>query len=118
MALLGNSPNLHSDRPYYTVCRVTWVATMKGIARLSFQDGGLFLPVKTPYEREVLFEYADQYAKRHGRVRLEIDRRECVVRVHGEKPETCNTCGHRLDSVAYTVGAQTFCRFCARRDLE
>ena len=90
---------------------------MKGIARLSFDNGGLFLPVKTPYEREVLFEYADQYAKRHGRVRLEIDRRECIVRLRGEQPETCVTCGHRVDGVAYAVGARTLCRLCARRDL-
>ena len=53
---------------------------MKGIARLSFHDGGLFLPVRTPYDHEVLFEYADRYAKRYGRVRLEIDRHECTVR--------------------------------------
>jgi hypothetical protein len=91
-----------------------WVATMKGIARLSFEDGGLFLPVKTPYEREVLFEYADQYAKRYGRVRLEIDRRECIVRLRGERAETCVTCGRRVDGVAYAVGARTLCRLCAR----
>jgi hypothetical protein len=89
----------------------------KGIARLSFQDGGLFLPVKTAYDREVLFEYADQYAKRHGRVRIEIDRRECIAQLRGAEPETCITCGHRLEGVAYIVGAETFCRHCARRDL-
>jgi hypothetical protein len=77
---------------------------MKGIARLSFHDGGFVLPVNTPYEREVVFEYADQCAKRHGRVRLEIDRRECTVRVRGEQPETCVTCGHRVDGVAYALG--------------
>jgi len=91
---------------------------MKGIARLSFQNGGLFLPIKTPYEREVIFEYADQYAKRYGLVRLEIDRCECVVRLRGEKPETCVTCGQRLGAVAYAVAAQTFCRLCARHNLQ
>ena len=90
---------------------------MKGIARLSFHDGGLFLPVKTPYDHEVLFEYADRYAKRHGRVRLELDRHECVARLPGEQPETCVSCGQRLDSVRYDIGGRTLCRFCARRDL-
>lgn len=90
---------------------------MKSIARLSFQDGGLFLPAKTPYDREVLFEYADQYARRYGRVRLELDHHECIVRLRGEHPETCVTCGHWVGGVAYAVGARTLCRFCARRDL-
>jgi hypothetical protein len=90
---------------------------MKGIARLSFHDGGLVLPVKTPYERETLFEYADQYAKRHGRVRLEIDRRECIVRARGEQPETCVSCGQRVEGVTYTLGARTLCHVCARRHL-
>ncbi len=90
---------------------------MKGIARLSFHDGGLFLPAKTPYDREVLFEYADQYARRHGRVRLEVDRQEFVVRARGEQAETCVKCGQTLESVTYAFGARTLCRFCARRDL-
>ncbi len=90
---------------------------MKGIARLSFHDGGLFLPVKTPYEREILFEYADEYARRHGCVRLEVDRSECIVRLRGEQPEACTVCGQRLDRVTYAMGARTLCRFCARRDL-
>ena len=93
------------------------VATMRNIARLSFHNGGFFLPVKTPYEREVLFEYADQYAKRHGSVRLEIDRNECIVRLRAEQSETCAACGQRLDGVTYAVGGRTLCRFCARRDL-
>ncbi len=90
---------------------------MKGIARLSFRDGGLLLPAKTPYEREVLFEYADQYAKRHGRIRLEVNRHECIVCARGEQAETCVTCGQRLESVTYALGTRTLCRFCARRDL-
>jgi hypothetical protein len=88
----------------------SWATTMKGIARRSFHDGGLVLPVKTPYEREVLFEYADQYARRHGCVRLEIDRRECIVRVRGGQPETCVSCGHRVDGVAYALGARNLLR--------
>ncbi len=90
---------------------------MKGIARLSFHDGGLFLPAKTPYDRQVLFEYADQYAKRHGSVRLEVDRQECIVRARGERAETCVACGERLESVTYALGPRTLCRYCARRDL-
>lgn len=90
---------------------------MKDSARLSFRDGGMVLPVNTPYDREVLFEYADQYARRHGRVRIEIGRRECIASVCKDQPEVCVSCGRRLDRVSYAMSARTLCRFCARRDL-
>lgn len=90
---------------------------MKDIARLVFQDGGVVLPVKTPYDRELLFEYADQCVKRHGRVRIEIGHRRCVAKLCKDQPETCASCGSRLDRISYAIRAGTFCRFCARRDL-
>lgn len=90
---------------------------MKDIARLVFPDGGVVLPVKTPYDREVLFEYADQFAKRHGRVRIELGRTRCVARLCTGRHEHCASCGCRLDRVSYALSAQTLCRFCARRDL-
>ena len=90
---------------------------MKGIAQIRFQGGGIFLPVKTPYEREVLFEYADQCAKRHGQVRLEVGRHECTVSSRTDIPVTCAECTERLDHLSYAFGGRTLCRFCARQAL-
>ena len=86
-------------------------------ARLVVPDGGVVLPVTTPYEREVLFEYADQFAKLHGRVRIEMGRTRCVARLCAGRAEHCASCGCPLDRVSYALKAQTLCRFCARRDL-
>ena len=90
---------------------------MKGVARISFQGGGLFLPVKTPYEREVLFEHVDRYAKRHGRVRVELNRREWNVHLSNGHPERCGVCNRGLDNLTYALGGRSLCIVCARREL-
>ncbi len=90
---------------------------MKGVARIAFPGGALFIPVKTPYERELLFEHVALYAKRHGRVRVELNRKECVVSVSLEPVQRCSLCQRRLDSLTYALGGRSLCGQCARRDL-
>ncbi len=92
---------------------------MKGVARISFQGGALFVPVKTPYERELLFEHVALYTKRHGHILLELNRRHWTVRrvLAAEQPQLCSGCGKRLDYLSYALGARAFCGACARRDL-
>ena len=91
---------------------------MKGVARISFHGGALFVPAKTPYEREVLFEHLDLYAKRHGIVRVELNRHEWTVcRREGDKLLLCSDCSRRLDSLSYALGGRTLCAFCAKRDV-
>lgn len=91
---------------------------MKGVARISFHGGALFLPVKTPYDREVLFEHLDLYAKRHGAVRVELNRREwTVTRSNGEAIPQCSLCSRRLDALSFALGGRTLCALCAKRDV-
>ena len=90
---------------------------MKGVARISFDGGGLFLPAKTPYEREVLFEHVDRYAKRHGRVCVELNRREWNVSVSNSQPGRCTACERPLDHLTYALGGRSLCLSCARREL-
>ena len=91
---------------------------MKGVARISFQGGALFVPVKTPYDREVLFEHLDLYAKRHGMVRVELNRREWTVfKTNGAEVPVCEVCDRRLDALTYALGGRTLCAFCAKRDV-
>jgi hypothetical protein len=91
---------------------------MKGVARISFQGGALFVPAKTPYDRELLFEHLDLYARRHGTVRVELNRRELTVRkADAERPPTCAVCSRRLDTLTYALGGRTLCGYCARRDV-
>jgi len=92
---------------------------MKGVARISFQGGALFVPAKTPYDREVLFEHLDLYAKRHGTVRVELNRREWTVTKSsvGER-SLCADCNRRLDALTYALGGRALCASCARRDVK
>jgi hypothetical protein len=93
---------------------------MKGVARISFHGGALFVPVKTPYDREVLFEHLDLYAKRHGTVRVELNRREWLVssRSDAENAPSCTECDRRLEALTYALGGRTLCGFCAKRDVK
>jgi len=53
---------------------------MSGIAHLSFKGGGwLVLSVHTPYERQLLVEHVEASTRRHGRSRLEINRRRWTI---------------------------------------
>jgi len=90
---------------------------MRGVARISFQGGGLFLPAKTPYERELLFEHVNEYTKRHGQVRLDFSRKEWLVRLKASPAEICAACRQPLENLAYTRGDRTLCGQCVRRDF-
>lgn len=91
---------------------------MKGVARISFPGGALFVPAKTPYDRELLFESLDLYARRHGTVRVELNRRQMTVtRSNGPQPLTCAACDRPLDLLTYALGSRTLCGDCARRDV-
>lgn len=90
---------------------------MSGIARISFQGGGLIIPSKTPYERQLLFEHVAQYAKRHGRVRVELDRQRWTVTAVDDRSQVCEICNQRPDNLSYVSQARSLCHPCARRAL-
>jgi hypothetical protein len=76
------------------------------------------MPVKTPYDREILFEHLDLYARRHGTVRVELNRRELTVRMmDDEASPLCAACERRLDNLSYALGGRTLCGLCAKRDV-
>jgi hypothetical protein len=88
---------------------------MKDVAHISFKGGELDVPVETPYERELLFERVEGYTKRHGSVRLEVDRRQWAISRPNGRREVCTSCSRRLDNLTYRFDGQTLCGQCARR---
>lgn len=48
---------------------------MKGVARIRYRDGGLMLPVQSPYDRELLLASLCHRLQRSGVVQLELDGR-------------------------------------------
>lgn len=89
---------------------------MKGIAHITFRQGGLILPASTPYDRQLLFEHVAQYAKQHGRIGLGLDRRQWIVAQVEDTPQACATCNQQIHNVAYTRSGHTLCHPCARAD--
>ena len=78
---------------------------MSGIAHLSFKGGGLVLPVHTPYERELLVEHIEASTKRHGRSRLELNRRRWVIRTNEGVRAVCASCSQWPDEFTYPSGS-------------
>jgi hypothetical protein len=88
---------------------------MKGVARISFPNGVLLLPAKTPYERETVFEHADQFARRYGHAELQLGRSELLVALCTDSPALrCSVCRQELDRLVYTLKSRALCAHCAR----
>jgi hypothetical protein len=83
-------------------------------ATIKFDSGALLLPANDPYEREVVFEQADAYVRRHGAARVQLGNVELQVTLsHRAGDETCSRCGHTLRAVIFTVAKRSFCGHCA-----
>lgn len=89
---------------------------MKGVARISFHGGALLMPARTRYDQEVVFEHVETYARRHGVVRLELDRKEFRVSfLDCEERRLCAVCAHPLETLTYGLGGRDLCLHCARQ---
>ncbi len=90
---------------------------MSAIAQITSRQGGLILPLRTPYDRQFVFEHVADYAKRYGCVQLSFRGREWTVALATVRSRVCDRCCERPDKLAYTYGRRTLCHPCARRDL-
>ena len=89
--------------------------SMKGVARISFQGGALLIPARTQYDHEVVFEHVETYARRHGCVRLELERKEFTVSFLGDDEQRlCADCERPLETLTYALGGRDLCLNCAR----
>jgi len=79
---------------------------MSGIAHLSFKGGGwLVLSVHTPYERQPLVEHVEASTRRHGRSRLEINRRRWTISTSEGPRAVCASCSQWPDEFTYPGGS-------------
>lgn len=88
---------------------------MTQIATIRYDGGALVIPARDPYERELVFEEADFYARRHGMVGLQLGRNEMrVSRSAAELGLSCGRCGQPLRMVTFQLGERRFCTRCAK----
>ncbi len=88
---------------------------MAAIAQITHKAGGLVVPARDGYDRELAFEHAEFYARRYGSARLELNCQSIVVSVNGTSGEACGDCGQVLSSLTYEYNARNLCPRCARK---
>jgi hypothetical protein len=87
---------------------------MKTVAQISFQGGGLVVPARDQYDREVAFEHAEAYARRHGHVRLDLNGDTMLIGLNGTSGHSCGGCGTTLGLLTYSFGRRRLCARCVR----
>jgi hypothetical protein len=87
---------------------------MKTVAQISFQGGGLVVPARDQYDRDVAFEHAEAYARRHGHVRLQLDGDTMTIGLNGTSGHTCSSCDIVLGLLTYTFDHHSLCARCVR----
>ena len=94
-------------------------ALAKGIAHVSFTGGGIFLPARSPYDRQMLIEHVTTRARAQGVVQVLIDDDRWMVRTHRDGAAVCCArCGHSGESACYSdaTGDAVCCPRCAFGD--
>jgi len=92
------------------------VWNVSGVARISFPGGCLLMPSKNRYDRELVFEQAEFYARRHGAATLELSRRQMLISAADPQAgQTCTLCRDQLNRLAFAVGDRQLCPRCARK---
>lgn len=85
------------------------------IAKITFDAGALVLPAKDPYDRELVFEQADFYARRHGAVAVQIGRATIrAARTGVQRGLMCSSCHEVVRSVSFQLERQVLCTACAK----
>jgi hypothetical protein len=93
-------------------------ALAKGIAHVSSPGGGIFLPARTPYDRETLVEYVAHNVHAQGRGQVLVEEQRWLVdcRGVGRPPVSCTGCGHVLEAAccaATDASTTPYCLKCA-----
>jgi hypothetical protein len=92
-------------------------ALAKGIAHVSFPGGGIFLPARTPYDREALVEYIAHTVHANGRVQVLVDDQRWLVRgTRNRAAGNCAGCSRALSTAcnsATDADASDYCVGCA-----
>jgi hypothetical protein len=92
----------------------------KGIAHVSFVGGGIVLPARNAYDRQVLADLVATQARKKGRVQVLLDRDRWMV--YGPRDQKtawhCVCCGRRAQAACFSSGAgeAAYCLRCALSD--
>jgi hypothetical protein len=92
------------------------IGLAKGIAHLSFAGGGMFIPARSPYDRQLLAEHVLNRVRLKGSVQVLVDDRRWLVNLlRHRRASGCSRCGCSVTSVCSDAAADTvvYCVRCA-----
>ncbi len=85
-------------------------AMANGVAHISFVGGGVFLPARSPYDRQMLAEHIGERVQAKGQVQVLMgDRRWIIHRNRGPLAARCARCGMAAATACYTRGREEIC---------
>lgn len=89
---------------------------MNGLAKVSVDSGMVFLPVETPYDQDVLFEYLRAIASTHRRVEVAVEGLRVLVSENGSRPHHCASCARLMvrGALRCEIARRNLCGRCAR----
>jgi len=88
----------------------------RGIAHISFRGGGVFLPARDPYDRQILIDHVTQRVRTEGRVQVLVANHRWMVQAGAaHRAATCAACGQAVGTVCYSdmSNGATHCARCA-----
>jgi hypothetical protein len=87
-------------------------------ALITFVGGGLLLPARTPYDRQVLREHVLNRARNVEQLQVKVGRKTWLVdRPHEQRPLVCGLCKRQLTVAALHAppSENVYCVACALR---
>jgi len=98
------------------VLNATHGTMRNGVAHVSFRGGSMFLPARTPYDRQVLVEHVAAHVRAKGQVQVLVDAQRWMVQfLCNPLPVSCSHCAASLDSawLSPAGGGREYCAKCA-----
>ncbi len=87
-------------------------AVARGMAHVSYAGGGIFLPVRSPYDRQMLVEHVGECVRAKGQVQVLLGHQRWLV--HRNRGATfCAGCGCPA-ACACTAGPDTSVVYCVK----
>lgn len=87
-----------------------------GVAHLSFPGGGIFLPARNPYDRQLLAEHLAHRVRASRKAQVLVNDQRWMVYANLDRDAVrCSVCGSLSDVACYTPSTDgvSFCVTCA-----
>ncbi len=92
-------------------------AMAKGIAHVSFTGGGIFLPARSPYDRQLLAEHVRERVQAKGQVQVLMGDHLWMMHRHRGTTTYCAWCGEAASIACHFGGSGDAC-YCVACALE